>query len=414
MTQATQTIPAGYKQTEIGVIPEDWVMERLGQLINYKNGKSFEKFIVENGKYKLITLNSLDINGKLKKEHLQVNIYDSSLNKDDLIMILSDVAHGNFLGLTDLVPENDKYVLNQRVGALKNVKKVKPYLLSKYINYHQKYFKTAGQGSSQLNLSKGDIVNFIVSFPSNPKEQTAIATALSDTDALIEKLEKLITKKKAIKQGAMQQLLTGKKRLPGFSGEWEVKTIKQMELIPVSDGPHLTPQFVGRGIPFLSVNNLVNNKISFVGMRYITKEDHAEFSKKCKPQDGDILLGKAASVGLVAVANLNCEFNIWSPIAVIRLKTEYNPKFFLYLFQTQDTTRSIKLLTNSSSQGNLGMGDIEKIEFKVPLFNEQTAIATVLSDMDAEIEKLENKLGKYRQIKTGMMQQLLTGKIRLI
>lgn len=191
----------------------EWEVKELGELVDYRNGKSFESHIIDNGDYFLITLNSLDITGKLKDDHLRVSFNDKSLNKNDLIMILSDVAHGNFLGLTDLIPEDNKYVLNQRVGALKNIKHLTPYYLSKYINLKQKYFKTAGQGSSQQNLSKDDILNFKVLFPSTKSEQTAISTILSDMDAEIESLEQKRDKYIMLKQGMMQQLLTGRIRI---------------------------------------------------------------------------------------------------------------------------------------------------------------------------------------------------------
>lgn len=273
----------------------------------------------------------------------------------------------------------------------------------------------------KYNTEGGTIQRLYNSILSNTKfvcpekpEQTAIATALSDTDALIEKLTKLIEKKKNIKQGAMQALLTSKRRLPGFSGKWEKFPLNKIIKIPVSDGPHLTPKFLDTGIPFLSVNNLVGNKVNLSNVRYISEQDHEEFSKKCRPKKGDILLGKAASVGMVAVAKLNFEFNVWSPIAVIRLKDQHVPEYICYSLQTRGVINQIKLLTNSSSQGNLGMGDIGKIEVDVPEPKEQTAIATVLSDMDTEIERLESKLSKYQNLKQGMMQALLTGKIRLI
>jgi len=191
----------------------EWEVKELGELVDYRNGKSFENHIVVYGNYFLITLNSLDITGKLKNNHLRVSFNDKSLNKNDLIMILSDVAHGYFLGLTDVIPEDNKYVLNQRVGALKNIRCLPPYYLSEYINLKQKYFKTAGQGSSQQNLSKDDILNFKVLFPPTKSEQTAIATILSDMDAEIERLEKKRDKYIMLKQGMMQQLLTGRIRI---------------------------------------------------------------------------------------------------------------------------------------------------------------------------------------------------------
>ena len=138
------------------------------------------------------------------------------------------------------------------------------------------------------------------------------------------------------------------------------------------------------------------------------------YSKKCKPIRGDILLGKAATVGVVAVIDFDFEINIWSPIALIRLGKKAKNTFIYYFFQSDRLKRQIGLLTNSSSQGNIGMGDIEQLIFLLPTVEEQTAIASILSDMDSDISNLQQRLTKTRQIKQGMMQQLLTGRIRLI
>ena len=419
MTQATQTIPAGYKQTEIGVIPADWILGKLGELVDYKNGKSFEKFIVEKGKYKLITLNSLDINGKIRKEHLQVNVYDGSLCKDDLIMILSDVAHGNFLGLTDLIPENDKYVLNQRVGALKNVKKVKPYFLSKYINYHQKYFKTTGQGSSQLNLSKGDILNFLVAYPKEPIEQTAIATALSDTDALIEKLEKLIAKKKAIKQGAMQQLLTSKKRLPGFSVEWGKKPMHEIGKTYGGLSGKVKADFGNGNSRYIPFMNIMSNPI--IDVTYFDKVNIKANEIQAKAQKNDLFFNGSSEtpeeVGMCSVLLdeiPNLYLNSFCFGFRLNKDLETDGLWLSYFFRSSIGRELIYSLAQGATRYNLSKTNFLKLEIPYPESEEQTIIATVLSDMDSEIEKLENKLGKYRQIKTGMMQQLLTGRIRLV
>jgi type I restriction enzyme, S subunit len=191
---------------------EGWEVKSLGELITYKNGKSFESQIIDNGAYLLITLNSIDIRGKLKKGHLKVAVSDNSLQKGDLIIVLSDVAHGNFLGLTDIIPENNKYVLNQRMGALKNLNGIIPEFLRFQINNNQSYFKMSGKGSSQQNLGKDDILNFEINLPNIP-EQTRIASILSDMDAELEKLEEKLTKAKQVKQGMMQELLTGRVRL---------------------------------------------------------------------------------------------------------------------------------------------------------------------------------------------------------
>jgi type I restriction enzyme, S subunit len=182
----------------------DWEKKNLGEIFDYKNGGSFEKEVVENGKYNLVTLNSIDIEGKLKPTHKKVNITDNSLNKGDIIMVLSDVAHGNFLGLTAIIP-NDEFVLNQRMGALKRKTNDNLTFINQYINFNQKYFKLHGQGSSQQNLSKGDILKFKMYLPIL-EEQQKIANFLTSLDGKIELVSTQIENTKAFKKGLLQQM----------------------------------------------------------------------------------------------------------------------------------------------------------------------------------------------------------------
>ena len=183
----------------------EWKEKKLGEVCNYWNGKSHESKVNENGQYYLITLNSIDLDGNLKSEMKKITYTDYSLKKNDLIMVLSDIAHGNFLGLTAIIP-SDRYVLNQRMGGIriKDERNVSPFFICAYINYNQKYFKTNGQGSSQLNLSKSSVMNFLLLLPSLP-EQQKIANFLSGIDELIsrqkDKIEELKQHKEALIQG---------------------------------------------------------------------------------------------------------------------------------------------------------------------------------------------------------------------
>ncbi|GHR46283.1 hypothetical protein VN0484_03320 [Helicobacter pylori] len=142
-----------------------WQRVRLGDICEFGNGGAYETLIVENGDFKLISLNSIDIDGNLKNTMKRVNFYDNSLKQDDIIMVLSDVAHGDFLGLCAVIPSND-YVLNQRMGRLRIRNDcINILFLRLYINANQKYFKMQGQGSSQLNLSKKAIEDFEILLP---------------------------------------------------------------------------------------------------------------------------------------------------------------------------------------------------------------------------------------------------------
>lgn len=414
-----------FKQTEVGLIPEDWDVTFLSEVTSLITDgahlspptsiSGYPIATVENINKGFIDIESCRIISKNDYTYLVRN--NCKPEKGDVLL-----SKDGTIGITFTIKENQELVLLSSIALIRPNKNV---LSGNYLSYTFKsdwfyiFLNRVKGGSALKRIVLRDISKFIFASPPTLTEQKAIATALSDVDALIFSLEQSLTKKKAIKQGAMQQLLTpphkGGKRLPGFSGDWNEKTIKEIVSTPVTDGPHETPIFVREGVPFLSVNNIVNNKIDYSALRFISKDDDLKYSGKCKPVKNDILLGKAASVGKVAVVDNDWDFNIWSPLALIRCKNVYAPYFVYYSFQTVDMFKQIDGLTNSSSQGNIGMGDIEKLKIFFPKeYEEQKAIAQILSDMDAEITQLENKKEKYQAIKQGMMQELLTGKTRLI
>ena len=241
-------------------------------------------------------------------------------------------------------------------------------------------------------------------------EQQKIAAFLTAVDNKIEQLSKKQALLGEYKKGLMQQIFSQAIRFKADDGSdfpnWEEKKLGDVVSTPVSDGPHLTPKFVKQGVPFLSVNNLVESKIDFSNVRYISIDDHLVFSKKCKPKKGDVLLGKAASVGKVAFVETDVEFNIWSPIAMIRPGNSNFSKYIYYCFQTRFILNQISKFTNSSSQGNIGMGDINKIIIKLPNKLEQTKIANLLSSIDSKIEQVGKQLRESKQFKKALLQQM--------
>lgn len=406
-----------YKETEVGLIPDDWQIELLGNLCTIFGRigfRGYTKADIVKEHEGAITLSPSNIqNSRLvlekctfiswKKYHEspEIKIY----NRDILL-----VKTGSTFGKTAIVNNlKRKATLNPQVVVLKKIKIPNEFLgFLMQFEVFQNQINSTIVGGAIPTLSQKQVANFKIPIPPTENEQKLIAQALTDTDALIQALEKKIAKKKLIKKGVMQRLLTPKK-------DWLRKTIKDLVSTPVTDGPHETPKFVKDGIPFLSVNNIVNNKIDKSDLRFISIEDDLIYSRKCKPQKNDILLGKAASVGKVAIVEDNWNFNVWSPLALIRTKDLISPFFLYYFFQTSDIILQIEGLTNSSSQGNIGMGDIEKLIITFPEeLIEQEEIANTFIDMDKEIEVLEQKLSKYQLAKQGMMQKLLTGKIRLV
>lgn len=417
--RADDDVPSGYKRTEVGVIPEDWELPSLQMVGTFLKGQGIRKDESSSGsipcvRYGEIYTHHNDILRKFNS-HISERVSQSStpLKPGDIL----------FAGSGETKEEIGKavaYVGQERAYAGGDIVILTPRgFASTFLGYslnapsvvRQKAAR--GQGDAVVHITSGALSSVVVPVPPTLAEQQAIAEALSDADALIESLQQLIAKQRALKQGAMQALLTGRQRLPGFTGEWSRAELRKIVSTPITDGPHMTPAFQEGGVPFLSVNNLVNNRIDLTDLRYISTQDDETFARKCKPRRGDVLVGKAASVGKVALVENDFNFNIWSPIALVRLSPAALPRFVYYQLLSADCSLQIAILTNSSSQGNIGMGDIETIQVSYPPLDEQTAIVAMLSDMDAGIEALEARLAKTRALKTGMMQQLLTGRIRL-
>lgn len=180
---------------------EAWMEMKLSDMSDYKNGKGHEDKQLPSGRYELINLNSISIDGGLKHSGKYINETDSTLNKNDLVMVLSDVGHGDLLGRVALIPENNKYVLNQRVALLRPKLNVNPTFMFYDINAHQIYFKSQGAGMSQLNLSKSSVENFTSQAPTMSDEQEKIGSFFQNLDKLIimnkTELEKLNNLKKA-------------------------------------------------------------------------------------------------------------------------------------------------------------------------------------------------------------------------
>jgi type I restriction enzyme S subunit len=253
-------------------------------------------------------------------------------------------------------------------------------------------------------------------------EQRAIATALSDVDGLLGGLDRLIAKKRDLKQAAMQQLLTGQTRLPGFHGEWEVKRLgdagKCLRGVSYQGDSDLSTYDTIQTKRLLRSNNVQNavvvtDEVQFVNAARVSS--HQMLKKRdiliCMANGSKALVGKA---GLFVVSD-GYEYTFGAFMGCFRTNSaEANPIFVFYLFQTGRYRAYINNLLAGSSINNLRPSSIESLEFSTPPLPEQTAIAEVLTDMDAELAALEQRREKTRALKQAMMQELLTGRTRLV
>lgn len=404
-------VKSGYKLTEIGVIPEEWDVASLQNVVDFTNGKPHEGNVIPDGRYYLVTLDSIGIDGDLKAEHKQTNVWDCSLKKGDIVAVLSDIAHGNLLGLCDLIPEDNKYVLNQRMGRLRLKVAADPLFIRLQINRRQSHFKKRGQGTSQRHIYQRDFDSLEIPFTSEA-EQRAIAEALSDAGALVAGLDRLIAKKRDLKQASMQQLLTGQTRLPGFRREWELRKLGDMtDTDPENLGSDTPPDLSFKYISLEDVDHGILKSHSSQIFRT------APSRARRRLRNNDVLVSTVRP-NLKSHLLFRDDSQRWvcsTGFCVVRCreKVSYPAYVFFHMF-AHPVARQIEALLTGSNYPAINSREVRALEIPFPNYDEQTAIAEVLSDMDAELAALEQRRDKTRALKQGIMQELLTGRIRLV
>lgn len=402
-----------FKHTDIGLIPEDWEVKELGKLTSLMtNGFVGTAKIHYTESDKGVTYiqgfnvleNSFDYTGIKKvtlnfhSEHLR-----SALKYRDLLTIQT-----GDVGLTTFVP---KELEGANCHALIISRFKEQNVVSKYVSFYlnsktgRKRLKDIETGTTMKHINVGDFQYFQIPLPPLP-EQQAIAEVLSDNDVWVESLEKLIAKKQQIKQGAMQKLLTPK-------DDWEVKLLGE-----VADF------FKGKGLPKNNIDSNGNIKCIHYGELFTKHKEIIKkitnktfnFSSSFLSKENDVLM-PTSDVTPRGLATASCIKEegvlLGGDILVIRFKKEIEGSYFSY-FVSNNKEDILKLVSGSTVYHLYG-SELSSLIFKYPKSkSEQTHIVTILSDMDTEIEALKQKLAKAKQIKQGLMQELLTGKIRLL
>lgn len=398
----------GYKQTEIGMIPEDWEVKFLTAFGDVVSGGTPSTSVSEYWDGDIAWCTPSDITktagttiAKTERCITAKGLFNSAavLLPPGCVLLctratigdskINSVAMATNQGFKNIIPKNCDITFLFYLLQTK-----KQQMLEKAI------------GSTFLEISKSALCSIPMQYPPIP-EQQSIAEALSDMDELISSLEKLIEKKKAIKQGAMQELLTGKRRLPGFSGEWRVTTIKSLGNVVTGSTPSRSnPHFWGGKHAWVTAQDFTSK---YITSTVETVTDSGKNECRFVPK-GSILVTCIASIGLNAITACECATN--QQINSIICNSKYNNEFIYYQICSQiDLMRSIA--------GQTAVPIISKTQFEdiaicvPPTIHEQQAIGDTLASIDNEILELEDKLEKIVGIKKGMMQQLLTGKIRL-
>lgn len=410
---------SGYKMTEVGVIPEDWEVKELSSISAIKSGKRLPKgSLVTSSKTPYPYIRVIDMNmGYLNlsnimyvPENVQPMISKYIISKNDVYISVAGT-----LGLVGKIPEElDGANLTENANRITEIQCNRDYLMYYMMSpLIQNVIEAERTIGAQPKLALQRIRDFYIVLPRDNREQTAIAAALSDADSLISALTKKIEKKKAIKQGLMQQLLTGKKRLPGFNDKW--KSMLLGDIAEVKDGTHQTPKYVkSGGKPFYSVENVTAD--DFKNVKHISLEEHKALTSNYRIEKGDVLMTRIGSIGCCKYVDWDVDASFYVSLALLKINEKYDSKFISYLSNIKSFREEVMLnsLVFAIPQ-KINLGNISLIKVYIPTSKaEQTAISNILSDCDSEIAALEEKRDKYKEIKQGMMQQLLTGKIRLI
>jgi type I restriction enzyme S subunit len=397
-------VPEGYRMSEVGVIPEEWEVKTLGECLLKKPDYGINAAAVPYSDNLPVYIRITDISddGKfLPAGKTSVNNIDSNkflLEKDDIVFARTGASTGK----TYLYSSNDGELVF--AGFLIRVKVNPNKLIASYLKSYTEtgtywnWVKIMSMRSGQPGINGNEYAQLQIPLPPL-HEQQAIASALSDVDALITALEQLITKKRNIKQGAMQQLITGKKRLPGFGGAWEVKKLGEIAEITMGQSPQSAFYNTnGNGIPLIQGNADIEDR------KTIIRTFTSSITKRCKM--GDIIMSVRAPVGEIAKATFDA--CLGRGVCAISTKNDY--LFHSLIFLENSWLR----ISKGSTFDSINSTDVIAVEIKMPPTEiEQQAIAQILSNMDAELEALEQKRDKYKAIKQGMMQELLTGKRRL-
>lgn len=443
MSGLEQLIPKGFIQTEVGVIPKDWDIKTLGEISGIERGKfsarprNDPKFF--GGSVPFIQT------GDITRSNGKNVTYSQTLNARGVSV--SRIFPANSLYFTIAANIGDVAIVNYQSACPDSLVVIKEKQnIDKGWLYHsltdkKSEFEVIATSNAQLNINLEKLNPYKLSIPPL-KEQTTIANALSDVDALLTELEKLITKKQAIKTATMQQLLTGKTRLPQFAtftkgtvggksqgqpkgtkpselGEipedWDVFTLGELSEL-TSSKRIFESDYVNDGVPFYrgqEISSLLENK-EIGNVIYISKRKYSELKARYgAPKPGEILITAVGTLGNALLIKSEEPFYfkdgnlIW-----VRKINNCSPQYLIN--QLNYNKKRVLDCAIGSSQKALTMVSLSPLAFAIPeSFKEQTAIATILSDMDNEIQTLEQRLAKTRQIKQGMMQQLLTGRTRL-
>ena len=399
---------AKYPQLRFKGFTDPWEQRKLVSMANYKNGKGHEDKQSTIGKFELINLNSISISGGLKHSGKFIDEADDTLQKDDLVMILSDVGHGDLLGRVALIPEDDRFVLNQRVALLRPNATADPQFLFSYINAHQYYFKAQGAGASQLNISKGSVENFI-SFVPIIEEQQKIGAFFKELDNTIALHQRKLAKLKELKQGYLQKMFpkNGSKfpqlRFAGFADDWEVRKLGELSNIVGGGTPSTSnPEYWDGDIDWYAPAEIGEQSYVSKSKKTITELGLKRSSARILPV-GTVLFTSRAGIGNTAILAKEATTNQgFQSIVPVQNKLD---SYFIFS-RTNELKRYGEVTGAGSTFVEVSGKQMSKMSIMVPELSEQQKIGSFFKQLDDTIALHQRKLEKLQELKKGYLQKM--------
>lgn len=396
-----------FRQTDAGIIPVGWDVKPLYEVAHFENGKAHEQFIDEQGDYVVVNSKFISTEGK-KKKYSKKNIFP--LKKGAVTIVMSDIPNGKALAKCFLIDADNKYTLNQRIGSITANEDTDNKFLFYKLN-RNKYYLAFDSGTGQTNIRRQEILDCPVALPPTKGEQSAIATALIDMDSLLKRTGKMLEKKRNIKKGVMQELLRPK-------GSWIEKELGVFG--DFKNGINKSGGDFGFGYPFVNLMD-VFGKTNISSNQHLDLINSNEAERKLYDLRKDDVLFirssvKPSGVGLTCVIKKDLEDTVFSGFIIrYRENGKLTTDFKEYCFYSNDFRNRLIASSTVSANTNINQEALKSLKLSYPESKtEQDKIAQTLIDMDAEIELLETQLSKYKMLRTGIMQNLLTGKKRLV
>lgn len=406
-------VPNGYKKTKVGIVPDDWCIRELGALGEFSKGKNITTASTLNGgDYSAMMYGDIYIK------------YDTVVNETDYKIPLeiaensTKVEKGCLLFTTsgETAIEIGKCVCynggkDLYIGG--DILAFKPYKdNSIFLSYQQNSFPMIkskarlGQGHSVVHIYQPAISGLLIPLP-NIEEQEKIANILTKQDEIIDLKEKLVIEKEARKKYVMQQLLTGKKRLSGFSGEWQKWSLESVGKIVTGKTPKTSiSKYYNGDIPWVTPSDISEEKYIYSTERELTNDG---IKKAVLIPKNSVLITCVASIGKNVILMKDGSCN--QQINAITAYDDFSSEFIYYLLSYRKNM--LKKYAGKSATAILNKESFSNLIFKIPILDEQTAIANILSKLDKEIELLKQDVEAEKQKKKSLMQLLLTGIVRV-